>query len=89
MFVKGELVRIKEEFWLYAPAHRLGINDYMHKMQGQEYEVRLTHVYGIKTHYRLYTDTEHDWVWDENWLEPANVIKDVYTEELDLLFKGD
>ena len=89
MFAKGEFVQIKKEFWLYAPTIGLGINEQMRKMQGQVYEIKANPVNGVKTRYRLYTDDGSNWVWDENWLESVSLIKDVYTEELDLLFKGD
>lgn len=83
MFQKGELVRIKNKFWEYLPTYSLGTNEYMRKMQGQEYKVRTNPVNGLKTHYRLSTDDEYNWVWDENWLEPAYVIKDINASEIE------
>ena len=97
MYQVGDLVRIKDNFWLYQPTARMGYNGDMKNMQGEVYKIRATPINGCKTHYRLdvskKTDSiweeDHDWVWDEAWLEPVTEIKDVYTEELDLLFMGD
>lgn len=90
MFKIGDLVRIKENFWLYPTTTKLGYNDKMKEMQGQDYIVEQKNVSGCKYYYRLaVADYKHYWVWDEAWLEPTIEIKDVYTDELDLLFTGD
>jgi len=99
MYQVGDLVRIKDNFWLCQATVRMGYNKYMEDMQGEVYKIKTTPINGCKTHYRLDVkkadsiwEFEHDWVWDEAWLEPVTEtteIKDVYTEELDLLFMGD
>ena len=89
MYQVGDIVRIKNQFWRCATFTSLGYNESMKRMQGQEYEIRQVAPAGIKHRYRLYADAPHNWIWDEAWLEPASEIKDVYTEELDLLFMGD
>ena len=88
MFQKGDYVRIKEKFWEIPPTIKLGVNEIMRKYAGKEYQIRLTHYGDMRTRYKL-CDNMHDWIWDENWLEPVSEIKDVYTEELDILFMGD
>ena len=99
MYQIGDLVRIKDNFWLCQATARMGYNNDMKNMQGEVYKIRATPINGCETHYRLDVKKpdsiwglEHDWVWDEAWLEPVTEtteIKDVYTEELDLLFMGD
>lgn len=89
MFQIGDLVRIKDRFWTCRAISDLRYNRTMQDMQGQEYTIKNNNVSGNKYRYRLDTDTVHDWVWDEAWLEQVTEIKDVYTEELDLLFMGD
>lgn len=41
MFAKGELVRIKKEFWLYAPTVGLGINNAMRKCKDKYTKLKL------------------------------------------------
>lgn len=89
MFEVGELIHIKEQFWTHPAITGLGYNHTMQNMQGQEYTIKYKNINGSKHRYRLDTDDEHNWVWDENWLEATSNLKDVYTEELDLLFMGD
>ena len=87
MFQIGELVRIKDQFWMCRAVSGLGYNRTMQNMQGQEYTIKYKNVSGSKHRYRLNTDDVHNWVWDENWLEPAGYIKDVSAEEFDSMFK--
>ena len=86
MFQKGDWVCIKREFWNIEPTYTLGVNEIMRKYAGKEYQIRLVNYGDVRTRYKLYDDV-HDWIWDENWLEPVPEYKDVSSEELDVLFK--
>lgn len=96
MFEVGDIVRIKDKFWKCKPTVPLGITDVMQSMQGEIYKVKKNQINGYITRYRLDVeikpdtawDENKDWVWDENWLEPVVEIKEIYTEELDLILKG-
>lgn len=84
-FVKGDIVRIKPKFWEIEPTNLLAVMSSMYKYADNVYTIQSIYNSGVRW-YRL---EEVDFIWDENWLEPAGLIKDVYTEELDLLFMGD
>ena len=79
----GEVVRVLDKFWDIKTTSHLGVNPRMGKFSNQTFTIRQTCVNGNKTWYKF---DGNEWIWDEQWFEPAGIQKDINIEDGDIMY---